>query len=201
MKGVIVTGPYNEHLRDLIEEESYDVLVGADSGALVLTSLNISMDIAVGDFDSVTKDEFESIKHNAKEVRISNPIKDETDTHLAIQVLKENGCDEFVIIGGLGKRIDHTLSNMFLLTEDHVTIKDEYTKMYLLKPGEYHIKNNHKYISFFAIEEIIDLKLSGFKYELNNKTLPMYNPLCISNEGEGNVSFTKGTLLVIHQNE
>jgi thiamine pyrophosphokinase len=71
----------------------------------------------------------------------------------------------------------------------------------MLDPGEYEIENKFKYISFFAIEDVKDLTIKGFLYELNNIDLSTEDPLCISNELEGSISFKEGLLLVIHQNE
>ena len=72
--------------------------------------------------------------------------------------------------------------------------------MYMLDPGSYEIENSFRYISFFAIEDIKDLTLKGFKYEIINVDLSTENPLCISNELQGSLNFEKGLLLVVHQN-
>ena len=65
----------------------------------------------------------------------------------------------------------------------------------------YEIENEFKYISFFAIEDVSNLTLKGFKYELKDIQLSTEDPLCISNENEGRLSFKEGLLLVVHQNE
>ena len=53
-------------------------VVGIDKGAYLATINNIELDLAVGDFDSVTLEELKTI--NAKKIIKLNPIKDETDT-------------------------------------------------------------------------------------------------------------------------
>jgi thiamine pyrophosphokinase len=201
MKHCIVTGPYDKGLIQLIDITKYDYIIGADSDALILSENKISFDLAVGDFDSVSSKEFDSIQTYAKEVHKVSSIKDITDTHLAVQMSLEKGADEVVIYGGLGKRIDHTLANITLLNLGPITIKNSSAKLYCLNPGTHSIHNSFNYISFFALEEVSELSLSGFKYPLDTDLLKVNNSLCISNEGEGKVSFKKGKLLVIHQNE
>ena len=82
-----------------------------------------------------------------------------------------------------------------------ISIASNNILMYMLDPGSYEIENKFKYISFFAIEDIKDLTLKGFKFEVNNIDLSTEDPLCVSNEFEGSVTFKEGLLLVIHQNE
>lgn len=201
MKALLVVGPYNNSYGDLIRNETFDYLVGADSGALLLAQLGYTVDCSIGDFDSVTGSEFDFIKANSKEMHVSSSIKDATDSHLAIQLLKKRGFTEITIIGGLGKRLDHTISNLFMLRDPSITIKGLDSMVYCVDPGSYDIENKYKYVSFFAIEPVLNLDITGFKYELRGKELSVYDPLCVSNEGSGNVTFTSGKLLVIHQNE
>ena len=70
-----------------------------------------------------------------------------------------------------------------------------------LFPSNIEIENEFKYISFFAIEDVSNFTLKGFKYELKDIQLSTEDPLCISNENEGRLSFKEGLLLVVHQNE
>ena len=44
-----------------------------------------------------------------------NPVKDDTDTLSCIKKALEFGCDEFLILGALGGRVDHTYANFSLL--------------------------------------------------------------------------------------
>ena len=53
-------------------KNDFDIVIGADSGALLAVKNNIILDIAIGDFDSVNNEEFELIKKNSKEIRKLN---------------------------------------------------------------------------------------------------------------------------------
>ena len=89
------------------------LVVAADSGYDNAKKLGYAerCDFIVGDFDSTKERAFCS---RAKIIRVPSE-KDETDTQLAINTAIENGADELYIVGGLSGRLDHTLSNIYLL--------------------------------------------------------------------------------------
>ena len=62
----------------------------------------------------------------------------------------------------------------------------------------------YKFASFFALNTVKSLCLKGFKYELANYDLELYDSLCISNEiicCDNLVSFKEGLLLIILSND
>ncbi len=201
MRAIVCTGPNNYSLSTLYTRQPKDYIIGADQGAYILAKNEIPFDLAVGDFDSVSKSELEHIKKYAKNINEYPIKKDYTDTHLAIIIAQEQGYDEIVIYGGLGERLDHTFANVHLLTLGNITMVSDKEKVYVITPGTHKIKNEFKYISFFAFEDVKELSLTGFDYPLVKHNLKRYVPLCVSNKGEGTVSFSAGLLLVIHQNE
>lgn len=197
----IFTGPLNYDVSKLYTQSEDEYIIGVDSACKLLLDNNIVPDLGVGDFDSVTIDEFRLIKDKIKNLETHSSVKNYTDTYLAVKEAIDLDAEEIIIYGGLGNRLDHTFANINLLKLGPITIIDNYTKVYMIDPGEYDIKNQYKYVSFFAIEDVKNLTLTNFKYELTLISLDTFNPLCISNEGEGILSFTDGLLLVIHQNE
>ena len=196
----IFTGPNNYDLSSLYSKEKNEFIIGVDIGAYLLALDNIKIDLAIGDFDSVDSVEFELIKKHSNEIKKYDEKKDYTDTYLAIQVALSMEYDEIVIYGGTGGRFDHEFANMNILKLGKISIVSNDIMMYMLDPGSYEIENKFRYISFFAIEDIKDLTLKGFKYEISNIDLSTENPLCISNELQGSLNFKKGLLLVVHQN-
>lgn len=201
MKAVVVTGPYDKELLPIINSSKADLIIGADSGALMLAQKGLRFDIAIGDFDSVTTEEYNLLTTYADTVDTYKSTKDYTDTYLAIKECLKRKMDEIVVFGGIGSRLDHTYANMNLLRLGNITFINNTTKMYVLHPGKYHVENKHKYISFFALEDVKGLSLKSFKYEVHDIKLNSHDPLCISNELEGTISFTEGLIVVIHQNE
>lgn len=197
----IYTGPLNYTLSNLYNKQDNEYNIGVDQGCKFLLENDIHINLALGDFDSLDNELYNLIKENAEKLHKLNVIKNHTDTYIAVKEALLLEPEEIIIYGGLGKRIDHTIANINLLKLGNITMVNDETIMYLIEPGKHIIKNKHKYISFFSIEDIKNLSLDGFKYPLNNIELDIDDPLCISNEGEGVVTFTEGLLLVIHQSE
>ena len=92
-----------------------DLIIAADSVYNNASRLGVRPGLLLGDLDSIDRkkiapDELEHIENI-----IVPAIKDDTDTQLAVDTALERGADEIIIIGGLGGRLDHTLSTVFLL--------------------------------------------------------------------------------------
>ncbi len=81
------------------------LLIAADGGFGTLKALGRRPDLTVGDFDSLGYvPEGPVIRHP--------PEKDDTDTLLAVREGLARGCDRFLLYGGVGGRLDHTLANL-----------------------------------------------------------------------------------------
>ena len=197
----IFAGPLTYDFNKVYSRDNEEYIVGVDQGALLLLQNNLPIDLAIGDFDSVTEEEYEQIKAFANETKKYRSRKDYTDLYLAIEEVLEMEYHKIIIYGAMGGRFDHSYANLSLLRLGSISIVTEDATLYALHPGTHRIRNKHKYISFFALEDIFDLTLEGFLYDKKNFELYTDDPLCISNEKEGVVSFSEGLLLVIHQDE
>lgn len=187
------------------------LVVAADSGYDNAKKLGYAerCDFIVGDFDSTKERAFCS---RAKIIRVPSE-KDETDTQLAINTAIENGADELYIIGGLSGRLDHTLSNIYLLEAlaqegIYASICDGYNRVRYLKERSSLLiqKSEYKYFGLIpADREIKGVVIDGAKYPLKNAKLEKNNPsFAISNEVTENfamVSTKKGGLFVIESKE
>ena len=187
------------------------LVIAADSGYDNAKKLGLAerCDFVVGDFDSTKELAFCS---RAKIVRVPAE-KDETDTQLALNIALEGGSDEIYIIGGLSGRLDHTLSNLYLLETlskigAYATICDGKNRVRYLKERSSLLipKSEYKYFGLLpADREVKGVIIEGAKYPLKNATLTRSNPsFAISNEVEGNfamVSCKKGGLFVIESKD
>lgn len=178
----------------------YDIVLGADYGALHAIRNNIIPDIAVGDFDSCTEAEFNEIKANVKRIEKLNPIKDMSDTNEAVSIVKDY--DEIFILGGIqGKRIEHLFANIIdLINNPRLKILDENSLIETVDTlTPYNVRLNYRFVSIYAIEESL-ISLSGFKYNLDNYLMKTNDPLGLSNEVISNpkIDLKKGRLLVIY---
>lgn len=92
-------------------------VVAADGGVRLAAALGLRIDAWVGDGDSVEASDLEELRAAGVPVELASPDKDESDTELAVLAALRHGAAEVTILGGLGgRRFDHALANVFLLT-------------------------------------------------------------------------------------
>ncbi len=197
----IFASPVDYTLDTLYRKEKNEYLIGVEKGAVHALEHGLELDLAVGDFDSVTESEKAFIRKHAKAVDTHKVHKDKSDSDLAITRALEKNPARIVMYGGVGSRLDHTYGNILFLKRGNITIMTDKVKMFILKPGTYGITHNHDYISFFAVEDVAELTLEGFLFPLDGYDLKVDDPLCISNQGQGVVSFKSGKLLVIQADD
>ncbi|MCB7319737.1 thiamine diphosphokinase [Lacrimispora sp. 210928-DFI.3.58] len=199
--------------RDFLKGESFARVIAVDGGLKAAKELSLMPDIIVGDFDTVEPEIlafFRKKEHIIWDVH--NPEKDDTDTELAIKRALAMGCDETVLLGATGGRLDHMLGNLHLLYPClqkgmEACIVDPQNKLYLID-GERHFRRDElwgNYISFLPLtEEVRGITLTGFKYPLTDKDIEIGTSLCISNElaeEEGTITFLEGVLMVVESHD
>ena len=99
-----------------LREEKPELLIGADRGICFLKEKEIHPTHIVGDFDSASGEALEYFKQFPEiPIRTFNPVKDFTDTAIAMEPAMEEGADRIYILGGTGTRLDHVVANIKLL--------------------------------------------------------------------------------------
>jgi len=199
-KAAIIIGR-NIDLKKINLSDTY--VIGVERGCLNAIKAHVQLNVAVGDFDSVTKRELKYIYSKVEEVVKLNPIKDNTDTSYAYNLVKHY--DKISILGGIqGKRIEHFLAILNILKEDKkVEIIDKYSCINSIELNDCPYKiddSDYKFISIFALEDAI-VTLKNFKYPLNDYHLTTTDSLGISNEvlpnKEGIISLSHGRIMII----
>ena len=180
-----------------------DDIIGVDAGASVCDKNNLHMKKAIGDFDSVTKVEFEHIQMMSDEIVLLNKDKDDSDFEAALKHVE--AYDDVIVFGSWGKRFDHSYVNLELVKRNSkITFYDYNNKVYSLPMGEYDIvKGDYTYLSLFAIEET-SVSLTGVKYELDNRLLAMSDLYALSNEiidEVAHLNIHSGKLLIIQSKD
>lgn len=186
--------------------EHFDVFVGVDGGAKQLVDNGITLDYAIGDFDSVAV-------QNARDVVVLPCEKDDTDLQYALTyVLTKydvNTIDTITIIGALGGgRLDHLICNFYLAY--HQNYRAWLSKMYFVEKNNsvrFYTKGTHVikkeadkfYLSIIGMTPLTGLTIQNAKYTLLNKNTE--TPISyISNEfvnGDAIVSLNEGLLCII----
>lgn len=211
----ILGGGPVELLPDIHEFHEKEIFwIGVDRGVYTLLSQGIQPQIAFGDFDSVTKEEYSFIEGKVEKLIKLTPEKDETDMEYALNWAIGQNPRIIRIFGATGGRIDHMLANLQLLVnplynEANVTIEmiDQKNIIYLKQPGTYSIEKleSKKYISFIPMsDDVKGVTLKGFKYPLSDYRIQLGSTVCISNElvGDyGTFSFSEGILMIVRSTD
>ena len=177
-----------------------DLVIAADGGYAQLGG--VQADLVVGDFDSlgfVPAGEH-VVRHPAQ--------KDDTDTMLAARIGLERGYRAFVLLGGVGGRLDHTLANIQTLA----FLRENGARAALLGETETITLLQNETLRFRAgLEGIVSVFSfgavatgvfeRGLAYALNDATLRDTNPLGVSNAFTGEpaeVCVRDGRLVVLY---
>lgn len=177
-----------------------DLVIAADGGYAQLNG--IRPDLVVGDFDSLgyVPDGEEIVRHPVE--------KDDTDTMLAARLGLARGYRRFVLLGGVGGRLDHTLANiqtLAFLRENgaRAALLGEAETITFLQNESLHFRAGlDGTISVFCFgETALGVYERGLAYALTNATLFDTNPLGVSNAFTGapaEVSVREGRLVVLY---
>ena len=211
-KIVIVSGGELEESFVLSELETLDsqFIIGVDKGMEFLYHQKILPSYIVGDFDSVDQKIGDYYRNETKvPIREFNPVKDASDTEIAIRLAMTLGAGEILILGATGGRIDHLWANVQSLAIPfkagiNAVIMDRQNKIRLIGGGETHLKKGETYGPYFSVfplgEEVFGFSIKGAKYPLTNHTLIPYDSLCVSNqfqEDEVTISFLNGIVILM----
>jgi thiamine pyrophosphokinase len=112
---VVVTGgdPVDPaHLDDL---PAGALVVAADSGIEHALAIGLRIDVAVGDFDSVSAGALQAAVAGGATVERHPEAKDATDLELALDAALARGAAHIHVLGGHGGRLDHLLAYAVLL--------------------------------------------------------------------------------------
>ena len=171
-----------EFYKNYISKNKGDIY-SADGGANLLKKLEIFPLEIWGDFDSVDLDILNEYKKNNVIIKKFPKDKDYTDGELIIQYVSSKGYDEIVIIGGLGGRKDHELSNINLLfLYKNIIFLTQNEKLFRVENKEILKGIKGKTISFVPFSDRVEkLSLKGFKYPLKDYKLSRGESICMSN--------------------
>jgi thiamine pyrophosphokinase len=121
--------------------DGLDLVIAADGGARHAAAVGRSIDLWVGDGDSIDDAGLAAIAAAGIPIRRSPVDKDESDTELALLAALEAGARRVTILGALGgERFDHGLANVWLLGHpglagSDVRLLDATVRIRLVGPG------------------------------------------------------------------
>ena len=178
-----------------------DYVIFCDSGLKHLENLQVQPGLIVGDFDS----------HENPLLDVETIVlpceKDDTDTVFAVKEAIKRGFDDFLLIGVIGARLDHTLGNVsILLYLDSLGKKgciiDDYSEMEIVSNEPVSVCVDYSFFSLLNISGCAKgITITGAKYPLVDGEFSCEYQYGVSNEvlpGQvAVVSVKEGKLLLI----
>ncbi|MCR4649689.1 MAG: thiamine diphosphokinase [Lachnospiraceae bacterium] len=189
-----------EKIKEYLTDDFFYVY--CDGGLKHLEKLNRKPDLIVGDFDSHEN------PHMDVETIVLPCEKDDTDTCHALKVCIEKGFDDFLLIGCIGERLDHTLGNVsLLLMIKSLGLKgkiiDDYSEMEAVSEEGLYIDSKFSFFSLLTLSDKCEgINIRDAKYPLENAAIESVYQYGVSNEVKAGcekafVSCKSGNLLLI----
>lgn len=208
---VIVSGGMIEKdfALSILKSEETEFIIGVDKGLVFLYENGIKPDYIVGDFDSVPRKLIDYYREEMNvPIREYNPVKDASDTEIALRLCLGLNRKSIYILGATGNRIDHLWANVQCLqialdAGADARIVDSHNQIRLIGEGVSLEKKDAfgPYFSLFPLGgPVEDLTIRGAKYPLENHLLKPTDSLCVSNEyveDEVKLSFAFGKVVLM----
>jgi thiamine pyrophosphokinase len=210
MKAVILAHgqpPTDAFVRSVVQ--SADLFLAADGAATFAQAIGIVPHIVSGDFDSVSVERAREMFPDAEIV--PTPDQDFADTEKAIQLVRERGATESVLIGANGGRMDFTFANIALLLRfapeiPLVCLHDDgagrITEMRAVTAGACRFAAHPgETLSLLALESGVVVSVVGVGWTLDNAPLPIgtHGISNVVSSHEVTVTAHSGTVLVFRQ--
>jgi len=207
-----------EGLVELPRLEDMDLVIAADGGLRHALGLGVNPQVVIGDLDSAPNELLQIAQRNGAEVIRHPAEKDKTDLELALDLARERGADEIVVVAARGGRVDHELANVLLLagpratagirmvgaasgTEVRGSSGRAYEMQVVTRSAEIHGAPGD-IVSLLALgTTVTGVMTTGLQYPLEDGTLELGSSRGVSNlmtAETASVAVGQGLLLVIH---
>jgi len=205
---VLIVGSGNAESTELLQQTASlaQLLICVDGGARHFSKAGITPHVLLGDFDSIDANLLQTYEKDGVKLVKYPTGKDYTDMELALDYAAEHGATRVFIMGAIGSRIDHSLSNLQLLHKllqkgIRGVILNENNRVYLIQ-DRIRISRMEGYkLSLLPATPIVEgVTTEGLAWPLFNYTMRMGTGIGISNEfteETASVRISSGRLYVI----
>lgn len=204
MKRCVIVGGAKIGRYDLVRarlQKENDFYICCDSGLKHRAALGIVPDLIVGDFDSHENPRLET------ETIVLPCEKDDTDTVFAVKEALRRGFQDFLLVGVIGGRLDHSLGNLsilLMLDAKGMTAAaiDDFSEMEILSGKPAKIDSRYACFSLLNITGTAQgITIKNAKYPLTDAEITCEYQYGISNEAlpgmTAEVSIKRGRLLLV----
>ncbi len=185
---------------ELDREDSF--VICADGGLNIALQHNITPDLIIGDFDSIQG----NLPENIETIKLQIE-KDDTDMMAAVRTGLQRGFRDFMLLGALGGRFDHSFANLCALQYlagqgCKAMISGKGCRIFLLSGGRLTLSMlKGKTVSVFPFGvPSCTVTYEGLKYPLTEVRLSADYPLGVSNlilGDEAKIIVHEGNALII----
>ena len=203
--GSLVAGPL---LRETRAAMPGALVIAADGGAHLARDCGLTVDVVIGDMDSIDAQTLAQLQHDGAQILRHPPDKDETDLELALKWAAASGIRCLRVFGALGSRLDQTLANVSLLAlpqlrDCDVQLIDGSQRAWLLRPGAHELTGAPgDTVSLLPLHgPVLGLVSDGLRWELRDEALLTGPARGISNVLGGpraSLRFSEGLLLIVY---
>lgn len=184
MRRCVIIGGADIGNYDFIREKisTDDYFIFCDSGLKHQKKLGVTPNLIIGDFDSYEKPQVEI------ETIVLPCEKDDTDTVFAVKEAVNRGFDDFLLIGAVGGRLDHTLCNVSILLKLYsigktAVIIDDYSDMQIVGRKTAFVDDSYAFFSLVNITgNAKGITVRNAKYPLKNAEITCDYQYGVSNE-------------------
>jgi thiamine pyrophosphokinase len=209
---IFANGDFRQPTNPLASLGAGDYLIAANGGTHHCLTLGLSPNIVIGDMDSVSEAVHKTLSKEGAQFIVHPRDKDETDLELALKHAVSKGCEDILLLGILGGRLDQTLANLLVLTRPEwqsarLTAADGPDFATLLRNGEtVRIEaQTGDTVSLIPLSPMVSgVTTEGLRWPLENAVLEFGSTLGISNEATGaiaEVRIGEGMLLVVQRSD
>ncbi len=185
-------------------------VIAADAGIVLAQSLGWTVDVAVGDFDSVPAGVIDALEQTSTEIRRFPTDKDATDLELALDAALELAGTatqrrQVLVLGLEGGRPDHALANLLVASAERFAALD--IELVLARGRAWVVRDRltgdlapGQLLSVIPVHGPATVSVAGVRWPLELATLASGTTRGVSNEAVGGaVSITvhAGTTLCI----
>lgn len=184
-------------------------VIAADSGADYAIELGIAVDLAVGDFDSVTAAGLDALEAAGTRIVRHATAKDASDLELALDHAIALESARILVVGGASGRLDHLAGELLLLAADkyagvQVDAQLGDAVVHVVRGERTLTGTPGELVSLFAVHgPAAGVVTEGLEYALAGETLLPGSTRGLSNvfvSSEARVSVESGVLFAIRPN-
>lgn len=183
-------------------------IIAADGGTRLARQFGRTPHLVIGDMDSISPHDLAWAEAAGATIERHPAAKDETDLELALLRAAEGGFTWVRVIGGVGDRLDQTLSNVYLLGLAALAGRDARLvagkqEAWLIAGGSTGIEGQAgDTVSLLPLAgDVSGIETEGLVYALGGETLRFGPARGVSNvlaASAARVTVQAGVLLVIH---